>query len=231
MYVQLYWCRFHKILPHKISIPACSVRLLYMSPKTDCAWSRPVVPYEVYVYSWTDQVMACRLTAPSHYLNHSLFIVIWTFRKISLDNSGTHTLHVCKVYLWCYKFVLCIYLMSLLIGWHLIVYKSSILHYLKLYLPCVCVGFCVMFLYELYLSKLTCFCRSNLTGRGLTNLRLDKMAAILAGYNFKCIFLNENDRIPIRILLKCVHRSPIDNKPELVQVVAWHWKATSHCLN
>ena len=47
------------------------------------------------------------------------------------------------------------------------------------------------------------------------------MAAILADDIFKCIFLNENDRIPIQISLKLVPRSPIDNKPELVQVMAW----------
>ena len=34
----------------------------------------------------------------------------------------------------------------------------------------------------------------------LTHLPLDKMAAILADEIFKCIFLNENDRIPIKIL-------------------------------
>ena len=50
------------------------------------------------------------------------------------------------------------------------------------------------------------------------------MAAILADHNFKCIFFNENDRIPIQISLKFVAVSPIDNKPTLVQVMAWHWK-------
>ena len=55
----------------------------------------------------------------------------------------------------------------------------------------------------------------------LTHLPLDKMAAILADGNFNCIFLNENDRIPIQISLKYVPMSPIDNKPELVQVMAW----------
>ena len=39
--------------------------------------------------------------------------------------------------------------------------------------------------------------------------------------NFKCIFLNENDRIPILISLKFIPRSPIDNKQALVQVMAW----------
>ena len=47
------------------------------------------------------------------------------------------------------------------------------------------------------------------------------MAAILADDNFKCIFLNENDRIPIRISLRFVPRSSIDNKLALVQVMAW----------
>ena len=47
------------------------------------------------------------------------------------------------------------------------------------------------------------------------------MAAILADDFFKCIFLNENDKIPIQISLKFVPRSPIDNKPALVQVMAW----------
>ena len=37
------------------------------------------------------------------------------------------------------------------------------------------------------------------------------MAAILADDNFKCFFLNENDRIAIRISLKIVPKSPIDN--------------------
>ena len=55
----------------------------------------------------------------------------------------------------------------------------------------------------------------------LTHLPLNKMAAILADDNFKCIFVNENDKIPIWISLKFVPRSPIDNKAPLVQVMAW----------
>ena len=46
------------------------------------------------------------------------------------------------------------------------------------------------------------------------------MAAILAGI-FKCIFMNEDDKIPIQISLKPVSRDPIDNPPALVQVMAW----------
>ena len=49
----------------------------------------------------------------------------------------------------------------------------------------------------------------------------NKMAATLADDIFECIFLNENDRIPIQISLKFVPRTPIDNTPALVQVMAW----------
>ena len=48
------------------------------------------------------------------------------------------------------------------------------------------------------------------------------MATILADDKFKCIFFNENNRIPIRISLKFVPKSPIDNKPVLFQAMAWH---------
>ena len=56
----------------------------------------------------------------------------------------------------------------------------------------------------------------------LTQLPLDKMAAIVADDIFKRIFLNENERYPIQISLKLFRSSPIDNKPALVQVMAWH---------
>ena len=49
------------------------------------------------------------------------------------------------------------------------------------------------------------------------------MAIILADNIFKCIYLNENENILIQISLQLVPRSPIDNKPALVQVVAWPW--------
>ena len=47
------------------------------------------------------------------------------------------------------------------------------------------------------------------------------MTTILADDIFKCIFLNENGKISIKISLTFVPRSPIDNKPALVQVMAW----------
>ena len=56
--------------------------------------------------------------------------------------------------------------------------------------------------------------------RLLTHIPLDIMAAIVADHNVKCIFLNGNNKIPIRISLTFVRRSPIDNKLALVQVMA-----------
>ena len=47
------------------------------------------------------------------------------------------------------------------------------------------------------------------------------MADILADDNFKYIFLNEDDRIPIQISLKSIPKSPIDNTSTLVQVMPW----------
>ena len=49
------------------------------------------------------------------------------------------------------------------------------------------------------------------------------MAAILTDDIFKCILSNEDDRILIQISLNLIPRSPIDNKPALVQVMAWCW--------
>ena len=56
----------------------------------------------------------------------------------------------------------------------------------------------------------------------LPHLPLDKMAAILAEDVFKCIFLNENGRIPLQISLKIVPMSKIDNTLALVQVMTWY---------
>ena len=47
------------------------------------------------------------------------------------------------------------------------------------------------------------------------------MTAILADDIFNCIFLYENGKIPLQISLKYVPKSPIDNKPALVQVMIW----------
>ena len=51
---------------------------------------------------------------------------------------------------------------------------------------------------------------SNSNDTELTHLPMDKMTVILADDIFNCIFLKENNRIPIEISLKYVPRSPID---------------------
>ena len=55
----------------------------------------------------------------------------------------------------------------------------------------------------------------------LTHLSLDKLTSILADDNLKCIFLNGNDKILIRISLQFVPTSLINYKPALAQVMAW----------
>ena len=42
-----------------------------------------------------------------------------------------------------------------------------------------------------------------------------------ADNTFRCIFLNENVRISIKISLKFVPKGPINNIPSLVQIMAW----------
>ena len=39
---------------------------------------------------------------------------------------------------------------------------------------------------------------------------------------FKCIFLNENVWIPIKLSWKFVPKCPINNIPALIQIMAWH---------
>ena len=50
----------------------------------------------------------------------------------------------------------------------------------------------------------------------LTHLPWTKVAAILADDIFKCIFLNENDKIPIQFSLNFVPKGPIDTNLALV---------------
>ena len=47
------------------------------------------------------------------------------------------------------------------------------------------------------------------------------MAAILADDIFKCIFLNENVWLSIKISLKFVPQGPINNIPVVAQIMAW----------
>ena len=62
-----------------------------------------------------------------------------------------------------------------------------------------------------------------LTYAELTHLPLDEMAADLTADIFNRIFVNDNIWISIKISLKFVPSGPNDNKPALVQVMAW-WR-------
>ena len=55
----------------------------------------------------------------------------------------------------------------------------------------------------------------------LNTLRPGQNGRNFADDIFKCIFLNENVWIPIKILLKFVPKGPINNIPALVQILAW----------
>ena len=55
---------------------------------------------------------------------------------------------------------------------------------------------------------------------GFNTLRPRQNGRHFADDIFKCIFLNENSRISIKISLKFVHKDPINNIPALVQIMA-----------
>ena len=56
---------------------------------------------------------------------------------------------------------------------------------------------------------------------GINTLRPWQNGCDFADDTFKCIFLNENVRISIKISLKFVPKGPINNNPALVQIMAW----------
>ena len=63
--------------------------------------------------------------------------------------------------------------------------------------------------------------RSPLYWRHFNTLRPRRNGRHLADDIFKCIFLNENVWIPIKISLKFVPKGPINYIPALVQIMAW----------
>ena len=65
----------------------------------------------------------------------------------------------------------------------------------------------------------------------LNSLRLRQNRRHFEDDVFKCNCLNENVWILIKISPKFVANGPINNIPALVQIMAWHDKATSHHLN
>ena len=59
------------------------------------------------------------------------------------------------------------------------------------------------------------------TSYGFNTLRSGQNGRHFADDIFKCIFVNENVWIPIKISLKFVPKGPINNIPGIVQIIAW----------
>ena len=60
----------------------------------------------------------------------------------------------------------------------------------------------------------------------VNTLRPRQNGRLFADDTFKHIFLNENMRISTKISLKFVRKSPINNIPALVQIMAWPWSGS-----
>ena len=65
----------------------------------------------------------------------------------------------------------------------------------------------------------TCICGTR--GSWVNSLRPRQNGCQFADDTYKCIFLNENVWIAIKISLKFVLKGPINNIPALVQIMAW----------
>ena len=90
-------------------------------------------------------------------------------------------------------------------SWYYITYSVYPIHTTVL-LSCVMFYVCVMGYWWMYM---------------INTFRPRQNGRHFADDNFKCIFLNENIWIPIKISLKFVRKGPINNIRSLVQIVAW----------
>ena len=66
-----------------------------------------------------------------------------------------------------------------------------------------------------------CHIKLHNTRTSVNTLRPRQNGRHFADDIFKCMFLNENVWIPIKISLKFVPKGPINNIPALVQIMAW----------
>ena len=77
------------------------------------------------------------------------------------------------------------------------------------------------FFYSMSTLFLCCCMQYLITINHFDTLRPRQNGRNFADDTFKCIFLNENVWIPIKISLKFVMKGPINNIPALVQIIAW----------
>ena len=110
----------------------------------------------------------------------------------------------------------------------MVVKIQSILFHFYHFKTCVTSSFVVILKHiwsvlHLSIEALTYFSR-NIPGskpEGFSTLRPRQNGRHFPDDIFKCIFLNENAWISIRISLKFVPKGPINNIPALVQIMAW----------
>ena len=74
---------------------------------------------------------------------------------------------------------------------------------------------------KMHLKMSSAKCQSFVQGAWVDSLRPRQNGRHIADDIFKCIFLNENVWILIKISLKFVPKGPINNIPALVQIMAW----------
>ena len=72
-----------------------------------------------------------------------------------------------------------------------------------------------------FVAEYWCVCSQELQHLKFNTLRPRQNGCHFADDVFKCIFLNENVWILLKISLKFVPKGPINNIPSLVQIVAW----------
>ena len=90
---------------------------------------------------------------------------------------------------------------------------------------CVCVCLCVNVCFVLVWDK------GHMQPRWFNTLRPRQYYRHFADDIFKCIFVNENVWISIKISLKFISSVPINNIPALVQLMAWRWPGDKQTTN
>ena len=76
-------------------------------------------------------------------------------------------------------------------------------------------------LYLLLSIQILSFCIDVVLTLSINTLRPRQNGHHFADDIFKCIFMKENVWIPFKISLKFIPKDPVNNIPELVQIMAW----------
>ena len=182
--------------------------------------------------------MACRLPVPNHYLNQLNW---FRWQYCSYEIAGAYiVIYLSFIYSFAYSILFHLFI-HLSILFHLFIHLSI---YLFIYLfvkkrdalfPPALTTPVQWWWVECILYKAIGLSRPTIrvywvdsdvhlalgVRTTLNTLRLRQNGRHFADDNFKCIFLNENVWIPIKLSLKFVPKGPINNIPTLIQVMAW----------